>query len=72
LIEDSVVAQLQGALSSEETRQQLHISETEWQLFGQGDRGGLFPAVVEHIDYDGVTGAVRLTLGSREARDDED
>ena len=72
LIEDSVVAQLQGALSSEETRQEFHISETEWQLFGQGDRGGLVRAVVEHIAYDGVTGAVTLTLGSREAADDED
>src|SRR5207244_11911908 len=64
LIEDSVVAQLQGALSSEETRQQFHISETEWQQFGQGDRGRLVHGVVEYIAYDGVTGAVTLTLGS--------
>ena len=72
MIEDSVVAQLQGALSNEETRQEFHISETEWQLFGQGDPGRLVHGVVEHIAYDGVTGAVTLTLGSREARDDED
>ena len=72
LIEESVVAQLQGALSNEEKRQRFHISETEWQLFGQGDHGGLVRAVVDHIAYDGVTGAVTLTLGSREARDDED
>src|SRR5436190_2914628 len=72
LIEESVVAQLQGALSNEEIRQEFHISETEWQLFGQGDHGELVRAVVEHIAYDGVTGRVTLTLGSREARDDED
>src|SRR5437868_4569593 len=72
LIEDSVVAQVQGALSSEETRQQFQISETDWRLLGQDDRSGLVRAVVEHIAYDGVTGAVTLTLGSREARDDED
>src|SRR5216110_2201117 len=31
LIEDSLVSQLQGALSSEETRQRFHILETDWQ-----------------------------------------
>jgi site-specific DNA recombinase len=72
LIEDSVVAQLQGALSSEETRQLLQISETEWPVLQQGDAGGLVRAVVEHIDYDGVTGAVTLTLGNRQGASDED
>ena len=72
VIEDSVVAQLQSALSSEETRQQLQISETDWPVFQQGDPGGLVRAVVEHIDYDGVTGAVTLTLGNRQGASDED
>src|SRR5579862_3520870 len=36
LIEDSVVAQLRTALSSEEMRQQLEIDETEWQRFLEG------------------------------------
>ena len=52
MIDDSVVAQLRTALSSEETRQQLHVAETEWQVFLLGDPGGLVRAVVEHILYD--------------------
>ena len=72
LIEESVVAQLQGALSSQETRQLLQISETEWPVLQQGDPGGLVRAVVEHIDYDGVTGAVTLTLGNTQGASDED
>jgi len=39
----------------------------EWQLFGRAIAVGWSAAVVEHIAYDGVTGAVTLTLGSREA-----
>jgi len=35
-----------------------------WQLFQQGDPAGLVCAVVEHILYDGSTGAVTLTLGN--------
>src|SRR5258707_303241 len=62
LIEESVVAQLRAALSSEETHRQLHISETDWQMFEQSDPGGLVRAVVERIAYDGITGAVTLTL----------
>ena len=64
LIEDSVVAQLRSALSSEEIRGELQASEGDWQLFQQGDPAGLVRAVVEHILYDGSTGAVTLTLGN--------
>src|SRR5216683_944031 len=38
LIEDSVVAQLGAALTSEETRRQLQVAEGDWQQFQQGDR----------------------------------
>jgi hypothetical protein len=72
LIEDSVVAQLRGALSSEEIRQQFQISETAWQVFEQGEPGELVRAVVEHIAYDGITGAVTLTLAREEGTNDED
>jgi hypothetical protein len=64
LIEDSVVAQLRGALSSEETRQQLQITETDWEHFLEGDHRGLVVGIVEHIGYDGKTGAVTVKLGS--------
>ena len=46
MIEQSVVAQLRAALSSEETRQQFQISETDWQLFQQGEPGRVVPAIV--------------------------
>ena len=64
LIEDTVVAQLRTALSGEETRQQLQITETDWGCFVTGDHRGLVVSVVEHIDYDGKTGAVTVKLGS--------
>jgi site-specific DNA recombinase len=64
LIEDTVVAQLRTALSGEETRQQLQIAETDWEHFLEGDRRGLVVGVVEHIGYDGKTGAVAVKLGS--------
>ena len=62
LIEDTVVAQLRTALS-EETRQQLQITETDWGCFLEGDHRGLVAGVVEHIGYDGTTGAVTVRLG---------
>jgi len=65
LIEDSVVAQLGAALSSEETRRQLQVAEGDWQQFQQGDPAPLVGAVVENILYHGSTGAVTLTLGNR-------
>ena len=49
-------------LSTDETRQKLHISDTDWQVFEQGDPTGLVRAVVQEIDYDGTTGAVSLKL----------
>ena len=58
------VAQLRTALSGEETRQQLQITETDWGCFLEGDHRGLVVGVVEHIGYDGKTGAVTVKLGS--------
>jgi site-specific DNA recombinase len=64
-IEDSVIAQLRGALSSEETREQFRISDADWQVFEQGAPAALVGAVVEQIGYEGTTGAVLLRLGVR-------
>jgi hypothetical protein len=40
------------------------ISETDWGCFLEGDHRGLVVGVVEHIGYDGKTGAVTVKLGS--------
>ena len=39
-IEDSVVAQLGAALSSEEVRRELQVAEGDWQLFSRAIRPG--------------------------------
>ena len=63
MLEESVVFQLRSALSSEETRRELQVADSEWQRFEEGDPGALVRSVVEHIVYDGSMGAVTLTLG---------
>ena len=50
-------------MSSEETRHELQVADSEWQRFEEGDPGALVRSVVEHIVYDGSMGAVTLTLG---------
>ena len=62
LIEESVVAQLRIALSTDQTRVGLDLSETEWQVFLQGNPAEVVHGVVEQIGYDGTTGGVRLKL----------
>jgi site-specific DNA recombinase len=62
LIEESVVAQLRIALSTDHTRDRLDLSETDWQAFLQGNHTEVVHAVVEQIGYDGTTGGVQLKL----------
>ena len=62
-IEDSVIAQLRIALSNDDTRAQLHVSDADWQAFEAGPSSALVRAVVDEIGYDGATGAVSLNLG---------
>src|ERR1700680_3141443 len=54
------------ALSTDQTRDRLDLSETEWQAFLQGNPAEVVHAVVEQIGYDGTTGGVRLKLRSNE------
>ena len=61
-IEESVVSRLRAALSSPETRQQLHLDDCDCLVLLEDEPGGLVRALVEHILYDGKTGAVVLTL----------
>jgi site-specific DNA recombinase len=71
VIEESVVSQLRIALSTEQTRERLDLSETEWQAFLQGNPIELVRAVVEQIGYDGTTGGVRLKLRMNENQDED-
>jgi site-specific DNA recombinase len=66
MIEDSLVDRLRTALRVDETREQLNVSETDWQAFEQGP-GELVRALVEEVSYDGTTGAVSLHLKASEA-----
>jgi hypothetical protein len=66
MIEDSVLDQLRTALRAPETREQLNVSEAEWQAFEQS-HGGLVRALVKAVSYEGTTGAVSLNLSRREA-----
>ncbi len=67
MIEDSVLAQLQTALGSWETREQLDVSEGDWLSFEQ-DPSDLVRAVLKEVRYDGTTGAVTLQLKTQETR----
>ena len=42
--------------------QQLHVDDSDCLVLLEGEPGGLVRALVEHILYDGKTGAVVLTL----------
>src|SRR5204862_5535493 len=55
LIEDSVVAQLRSALSSEETRRELWVAESGWQRLAQGDPASLVRSVGEQMVYERTT-----------------
>jgi hypothetical protein len=56
------VAQLRIALSTDQTRDRLDLSETDWQAFLLGNVSEVVRAVVEQTVYDGTTGGVRLKL----------
>jgi len=64
MIEDAVLDQLRTALRAHETREQLNVSESDWQTLGHDE---FVRAWVKEVSYDGTTGAVSLNLRSREA-----
>ena len=70
IIEDAVLDQLRVALRTTETREQLNVSEDDWQSF-ETRTGELVHALVKDVSYDGTTGAVSLHLGKSEARDED-
>ena len=64
VIEESVVVQLRAALSADQLRGQVRISEIDWLNFMESDPSALIHDVVERIGYDGSSGAVSLKLRS--------
>jgi site-specific DNA recombinase len=70
MIEDAVLDQLQTALRTPEAREQLNVSEAEWQSLEEV-HGELVRALVKEVTYDGTTGAVSLHLGRSEARHED-
>jgi hypothetical protein len=70
MIEDAVLDQLRTALRAGETREQLGVSEADWQVFGERNFE-LVHSLVRDVSYDGTTGAVSLHLIKREARHED-
>jgi site-specific DNA recombinase len=69
MIEDSVLEQLRGAFTYEQTRDQLRITDADREAF-ERDPIELVRAIVENVSYDGKTGAVLLNLRVKEATND--
>ena len=67
MIEDSVLDQLRTALGTNKTREQLNVSDADWQAFEEG-HSELVRALVKTVSYDGATGAASLILSRSEAR----
>jgi hypothetical protein len=61
MIEDAVVDQLRTALNTAETREQLDLSEADWQAFDQS-RCELVRSLVKEVSFDGTTGSVSLSI----------
>jgi hypothetical protein len=55
------------ALRASETREQLRVSEDDWQTFEEGHLD-LVRALVKEVRYDGTTGAASLLLNRNEAK----
>ena len=53
--------QLRAALSDPGMREQLNVSDAQWESFEQ-DHAALIRAVVKEVTFEGTMGAVSLTL----------
>jgi site-specific DNA recombinase len=70
MIEEAVLDQLRIALRTTEAREQLNVSEDDWQSF-ETRTAELVRALVKEVSYDGTTGAVSLHLSKSEARHED-
>jgi site-specific DNA recombinase len=62
-LEDSVIEQVQSALTAEEAREQLGLSDAEWQGVGESVSGEGIRNLIRRVNYDGARGAVSVELG---------
>ena len=64
LLETSLGIQLRAQLDNPARREQLRIPESDWRAWMQadGELTEIIPRFIEHIRYDGPTGAVQVKL----------
>jgi site-specific DNA recombinase len=62
-LEESVIEQVRSALTAAEARQQLGLSDAEWQGAGESLSGEWIRTMVRRVSYDGARGAVSVELG---------
>ena len=60
-----MTAQVRSALTEEDTRKQLDISETSWRAFGENESGDFIRTLVQRVVYDGANESVSLELHRR-------
>jgi hypothetical protein len=62
-LEESVIEQVRSSLKAEEARQQLGLSDAEWQSLGESVSGEGIRNLIRRVSYDGARGAVSVELG---------
>ena len=62
-LEDSVIEQVRSSLKAEEARQQLGLSDAEWQSLGESVSGEGIRNLIRRVSYDGARGAVSVEFG---------
>jgi site-specific DNA recombinase len=62
-MEKSVIEQVRSALAAEGARDQLGLSENEWNSMGESASGEWIRTMVRRVSYDGARRAVSVELG---------
>jgi tRNA U38,U39,U40 pseudouridine synthase TruA len=63
VIEESVIEQVRAALSVELTREQLYVSENDWQEFRENQSAEFVRSMIRRVVYEGARQTVSLELG---------
>ena len=70
MIENAVLDQLRTALSANDTRERLNVTDAHWESFEQ-HHVDVVRALVKEVTYDGTTGAVSLHIVRSEVNDED-
>jgi len=62
-LEESVIEQVRSALTVQEAREQLGLSDAEWRSLRESLSGEGIRNLIRRVSYDGARGAVSLELG---------